>query len=107
MRQSLSYSLLISTIRIETGLNAYNYEFCFQKRRSFIIKNLNLMTSDHVLKYDVTVEMSCLTSQVTKKDFWILFPKTKAGNIPKICKYGIFSKLLNSFLSNIWFNDVN
>ena len=69
MRQSLSYSLLISTIRIETGLNAYNNEFCFQKRRSFIIKNLNLMTSHHVLKYDVTVEMSCLTSQVTEIDF--------------------------------------
>ena len=69
MRQSLSYSLLFSTIRIETGLNAYNYEFGFQKRRSFIIKNLNLMTSDHVLKYDVTVEMSCLTSQVTEIDF--------------------------------------
>ena len=55
---------------------------------------------------DVT-SYKCLISQVTKKDFWILFPKMKAGNIPKICKYGIFSKFLNSFLSNICFNDVN
>ena len=90
MRQSLSCSLFISTIRIETGLNANNHEFCFQKWRSlnysdfrlFIIKNLYLMMSHHALNYDITDEISCLTSQVKKSDFWILFPKMKAGDIP-------------------------
>ena len=45
-------------------------------------QNLYLMMSHHELKYDVTDEISCLTSKVKKSDFWILFTKMKAGDIP-------------------------
>ena len=93
MRQSLSCSLFISTIRIEIGLFANNHEFCFQKWRSlnysdfclcrsFIIKNLYLMMSHHALKYDVTDEISCLTRQVKKSDFFYFVSENESGWYP-------------------------
>ena len=41
-------------------------------------------TGDLSVTYDVTVQMSLVTSLVTKKKFWILFPKITVGDIPEI-----------------------
>ena len=38
--------------------------------------------------YDVTVLSPCVTSQVTKIYFWILFPWMTLGDVPKIRFYG-------------------
>ena len=41
-------------------------------------------TGDLSVTYDVTVQMSLVTSLVTKKKFWILFPKITVGDIPEM-----------------------
>ena len=41
-------------------------------------------TGDLSVTYDVTVQMSLVTSLVTKKIFWILFPKITLGDIPEM-----------------------
>ena len=41
-------------------------------------------TGDLSVTYDVTVQMSLVTSLVTKKNFWILFPKITVGDIPEM-----------------------
>jgi len=39
-------------------------------------------TSDLSVTYDVTDQLSLVTSLVTKQNFWILFPKITVGDIP-------------------------
>ena len=39
-------------------------------------------TGDLSVTYDVTDQMSLVTSLVTKQNFWILFPKITVGDIP-------------------------
>ena len=41
-------------------------------------------TGDLSVTYDVTVQMSLVTSLVTKNFFWILFPKITVGDIPEM-----------------------